>query len=197
MKNNAKKYFDSVAENYEKDMSKFFFKHLKQTEKKYVLKLLNVKKNEEILDAGCGTGFYSRPIVFLGGKVLGIDVSQKMVKMARKAGIKAKVVDLHEFSLNQKFDKILCVGVLEFCKSPEVVIKILTKHLKQNGILVILFPKISISTLFYKLYHQFHKIKIRLFAEDEIRQILLSNNLKIVKIVDATPLSCIIKAKKL
>jgi len=91
----------------------------------------------------------------------------------------------------------LCAGVLEFCKNPDTVIEVLARHLKPRGILVILFPNFSVLSLFYKLYHETHKIKIKLFTEHQMKKKLLSNKFKIVKIIHATSFSCIIKAQKL
>lgn len=193
---NVRKYFDKVAYNYERLLSQPLLHRLKEKEKCCILKFLDIKKRDKVLDAGCGIGFYSKIINSLGGESLGIDISPKMVKVAKKNGIKALVVDLHSFALKQKFDKILCIGVLEFCQKPEVVIKNLNNHLKKGGDFIILFPKKSFPDYLYKLYHQFHGIKIRLFEVNEMKRMLLSNGLQIIEMKNPTSLSCVINSKK-
>ena len=42
----------------------------------------NFLKDLEILDIGCGGGLISEPMARLGGKVTGIDASQKNIKVA-------------------------------------------------------------------------------------------------------------------
>ena len=99
MKNPVERYYDSVAGNYDKNMSKFLIAHFKEAEKKQVLKLLNARKNEMILDAGCGTGFYSKEIDFQGANVYATDISKKMVKMINQKRIKTEHSDLHKLNL--------------------------------------------------------------------------------------------------
>jgi len=60
--------------------------------------IMNVKKNSEILDVGCGNGSESILCGILGGKVLGIDISKERIKIAKKR------VGCYENKLNRKID---------------------------------------------------------------------------------------------
>ena len=51
--------------------------HFKTKDKKYPL------RNLDILDIGCGGGLLSEPMSRLGAKVVGIDASEKNIKVAK------------------------------------------------------------------------------------------------------------------
>ena len=49
-----------------------------------VIRILDVKKGEKVLDLGCGPGFFSATFAKLGAKVIGVDVSKAMIDVARE-----------------------------------------------------------------------------------------------------------------
>lgn len=49
-----------------------------------IMKLLNVKKDQNILDVGCGQGVLRQHITNLGGNYYGVDISENMIKSAIK-----------------------------------------------------------------------------------------------------------------
>ena len=48
------------------------------------IQMLDVQPGEVVLEIGCGTGHAMVGFAGKGGKVLGIDISEKMLKMARR-----------------------------------------------------------------------------------------------------------------
>ncbi len=57
-----------------------------------VVDLLDPKSGERVLDLGCGDGTLALEIERRGAKVLGVDLSKKMVQKAKESGIEAMVV---------------------------------------------------------------------------------------------------------
>ena len=49
-----------------------------------LLRLMEIKMGEQILDVGCGTGFFSKEFVKAGGQVIGIDVGRELIAIAKK-----------------------------------------------------------------------------------------------------------------
>jgi ubiquinone/menaquinone biosynthesis C-methylase UbiE len=49
-----------------------------------LLRLLEIKRGETILDLACGQGFFSRAFKSAGAKVIGVDVSQELIDLAKK-----------------------------------------------------------------------------------------------------------------
>lgn len=81
--------------------------------------LLNPRKGEKILDAGCGAGFMSRIYAQQGAEVIGCDRAGEMLNQAKreeektKLGIKFVQGDITELPFeNEKFDAVSCVAVL-------------------------------------------------------------------------------------
>ncbi len=165
-------FFNTKAENYAVSRATGILRHHIEKEKNCVLGLLDIKKGEQILDAGCGDGYYSVLIKKAGATPFGIDISEKMISSLGKYGISGKVADLENFNLDVKFDKVLCAGSLEFLNSPEAALVNFNKHLKDGGSVVILYPKKSLGGFLYKLYHKTHGINIKLFSHSEIVKLL-------------------------
>jgi len=109
--------------------------------------LLNPKKYQRILDAGCGAGFIARRLAKAGAEVYGCDRNQAMLQKAieeelrKPRGITYNLTDISKalpYSSNF-FDGVACVAVLihdspEECKQFFCEAK---RTLKDNGKLVI------------------------------------------------------------
>jgi 2-polyprenyl-3-methyl-5-hydroxy-6-metoxy-1,4-benzoquinol methylase len=168
----------------------------RRKERKSVLRMLSPKSGDLILDAGCGSGFYSIPMKELGANVLGIDVSAGMAAAARACGVDAIAADLASMSLRAKFDKILCAGVLEFCEDPMGIVENLCSHLKEDGHLVLLAPKRSPLGILYKLYHLSHGLKVNLFSMEDVENIIEEAGLKAISKEEPTWMSLVLKCAK-
>lgn len=113
--------FDNEAEIYDNWYSTPLGKFVDEVETKVVMELLHPQPGEKILDVGCGTGNYSIKIGLKGLKIIGVDCSESMLKIARA---KAKKLNLDiEFILadamnlpfkDNFFDACLSVAVVEF-----------------------------------------------------------------------------------
>ncbi|MBI4281536.1 class I SAM-dependent methyltransferase [Candidatus Uhrbacteria bacterium] len=49
-----------------------------------IVRLLNPKKGETILDVGCGQGFFAREFAKMGANVIGVDVAPELIALAKK-----------------------------------------------------------------------------------------------------------------
>ena len=47
-----------------------------------LLRLMEIKKDERILDLACGQGFFSRAFASAGAEVIGVDISKELIKIA-------------------------------------------------------------------------------------------------------------------
>jgi len=187
-------YFDKIAGKYAELTSRGILGAMRKREKECVMQMLSPQLGETVLDAGCGSGFYSILIKERGAEVLGVDISPKMVEAAIKSGIKAEVHDLQSLNLGRKFNKIVCAGVLEFCEEPQRVIENLKNHLNEHGFIVILIPSFSLGGLAYKLYHLSHGVHVTLFSLRRIENLLNKSGLKIVAMENPAPFTYVLKA---
>jgi ubiquinone/menaquinone biosynthesis C-methylase UbiE len=106
-----------------------------------MLELIGDVKGKRVLDAGCGFGYYSILLAKSGATVTGIDISERMIELAknnaREASIKCQffVCDMQNLSMFAKntFDMVVSsvvVGDLDF---PEKAFSEVYRVLKHNG----------------------------------------------------------------
>ena len=96
-----------------------------------------------VLDIGCGGGLLSEPMARLGAKVVGIDASDRNIKVAKyhlkKSKLKIKYLNASPESLktSEKFDIILNMEIVEHVENVNFFIKQSSKFLKKSGIMFI------------------------------------------------------------
>lgn len=111
-------------------------------ERPATLSLLPPVKDKQVLDAGCGPGVYSEWLVKHGATVLAIDVSPKMVELARKRlGNKVEIrqADLGkplDFLEDKTFDIVLSPLVLDYVKDWHSLFTEFARILKRAGLFI-------------------------------------------------------------
>ena len=97
----------------------------------------------KILDIGCGGGLVCEPLSRLGAEVTGIDASSKNIEVAKihakKSGLKIKYFNTspEKKEVNEKFDVILNLEVVEHVENLDLFLKSSSDLLKKNGIMFI------------------------------------------------------------
>ena len=103
----------------------------------------NPLKNIKILDVGCGGGLLSEPMCRLGATVTGIDASDKNINVAKihsqKDNLKINYFcsSPEKFKINDKFDVILNMEIVEHVKDVNLFLRSCNKLLKKNGIMFV------------------------------------------------------------
>ena len=117
--------------------------------KNHIVKEFNIKNkkkpflNLEILDLGCGGGLLTEPMHRLGGKLTGIDASEKNINIAKthakKNNFKINYICSSPEKLNNKikYDVILNMEVVEHVNDLNFFIKESSNLLKKNGIMFV------------------------------------------------------------
>ena len=103
-----------------------------------LLKLMDVKKDENILDLACGQGFFAREFTKLGAKVFGVDISNELIKIAKEREPKninytVSKADNLSFIKDSSLDKVSIVLALQNIDNLSGVIKECNRVLKING----------------------------------------------------------------
>ena len=97
----------------------------------------------KVLDIGCGGGLLSEPMKRLGAEVVGIDASEKNIKVAKlhakKNGLNIKYycTSPENFVTNTKFDVILNMEIVEHVEDIDFFLKSCAKLLKKGGIMFV------------------------------------------------------------
>jgi len=109
---------------------------------KGVLRLLNLRSEDSLLDLACGQGVLARRLPRVK-KYLGLDLSKELIKEAkernREINFDFMVCDLSKLlrEREEKFDKAAIVLALQNIRQAENVIKNAANYLKNGGQLVI------------------------------------------------------------
>ncbi|MFC6322227.1 class I SAM-dependent methyltransferase [Companilactobacillus baiquanensis] len=102
-------------------------------------KLLPDFTDKKVLDLGCGYGWHDRYAVENGAsKVIGIDLSEKMLTVAREKTSSKKIEyiqdDISKIDFKEdQFDIVLSSLALHYVESFDDLVKKISKYLKSNG----------------------------------------------------------------
>lgn len=103
-----------------------------------LLRLMDIKKGETVLDLACGQGFFSREIAKEGASVIGVDISGELIKLARERvslGIRFEIspADNLPFIQNNSVDTIVVVLAIQNIENIDGVFRECNRVLKQGG----------------------------------------------------------------
>ena len=139
--------FNPVRLDY---IKKSILKKLKKGDDTYL-------KNVRILDIGCGGGLLCEPLTRLGAKVVGIDASNKNIKIAKihakKSGLKINYycTTPENFNYKEKFDVVLNMEIVEHVEDVNLFLKESSKFLKKNGIMFIATLNKTLKSYFFAI----------------------------------------------
>lgn len=102
-----------------------------------LLRLLEIKKGEIILDLACGSGFFSREFTKFGAKVIGAEISKELIAAAKE---NAKGIEYHvasadnlNFLSNASVDKITIILSIQNIDNVAGVFKECARVLRPQG----------------------------------------------------------------
>lgn len=111
-----------------------------------VIKVLIEDKKLQILDFGCGVGTIDFYMASKGNNVVGIDISNKAIQIAKENSKLFGLENRTDFFTSiekleaKKFDLIICIEVLEHISDDRKTLNLLAKYLKNDGILILSSP---------------------------------------------------------
>ena len=171
----VRRYFDRQAREYSERSAGGIWRWLRAREARAVLGLLQPRPDEEILDAGSGSGYYTGLVASSGARVTALDFSASMLSALRQTmHIDIIEGDLASTALIPKFDKVLCAGALEFVPDPAAAVANLACALKPDGPgeMVLLVPADTLGGRIYRRFHRSHGITVNLFNQDRLADLL-------------------------
>ena len=94
------------------------------------------KKNDKILDYGCGRGRISKILSENGFRVVGVDLSKKSIEAAKNQridGLEIEFIESEKFNKRAKYDGIVCSSVIEFVEDYQKLLKNFYEMLNDDG----------------------------------------------------------------
>jgi ubiquinone/menaquinone biosynthesis C-methylase UbiE len=134
--------FDDWPERYDRWFDTPVGKTVLRYELELVLDLLRPVRGEKLLDAGSGTGIFTREILLRGAEVVGLDISWAMLRWAKA---KSEFLSHREVAADMAFlpfaddlfDKTVSVTALEFIGNAKRAIAELFRVTRPGGCIVV------------------------------------------------------------
>ena len=128
----AQTFFDAFADEYDEKMKQLSVRVIPE-----MMPLIKTNKEKILLDLGCGTGGIGRELKGQFKKIVGVDISSKMIQKARqtKAYHQLKTQDILTFLKNatEKYDYILSADVFCYIQDLSDIFKEVRACLNQTG----------------------------------------------------------------
>ncbi|MBW4622017.1 MAG: class I SAM-dependent methyltransferase [Cyanosarcina radialis HA8281-LM2] len=143
----VKEFWDRVAEDWEIQVGDDGDNNRLLNSDPVLWQFLGDVRGFRVLDAGCGTGYLTRKLVQNDALVTGVDISPKMLEIARRKSIEAGLnIEYHVDSCSQlkscrdaSYDTIVSNYVLMDIPDLEATIKSFNRVLKPKGTAVLVF----------------------------------------------------------
>ncbi len=132
--------YDEWASGYDEDLASWSYRA-----PQVVAETVTTRHPEagSVLDVGCGTGLVGRALRAreFTGQIVGLDVSQASLEIARRFGVydSVELADLQQpLSVeDDSFDAVVCVGVMTYLPEVEVVWRELARVVRPGGLVVV------------------------------------------------------------
>jgi ubiquinone/menaquinone biosynthesis C-methylase UbiE len=137
-----KAIFDEWPEKYDQWFTTPIGSLVRKYESELILNFLNPAPGEMILDAGCGTGVFTRDIITSGSQVIGLDISFPMLRRAREksGGVRFHPIwgDISTLPFREEsFDKVVSITALEFISEAKSAVAELFRVARRGGVVVV------------------------------------------------------------
>ena len=188
-RNQMEKFWDRTANSYDKEEKKDKQTYLSIIEKtrKYL------KVSDVVLDYGCGTGLISNEIAGNVKMVHAIDISSKMIEIAKNKAIGRKIQNI-DYAYSTLFDDrykkssfnvILAFYVLHLLDDSQMVIQRMNELLKPGGLIISVTPCMGEKPILNSIFSIFSKLgiipKIISFKFSDLEHLLTNENLEIIE----------------
>ena len=117
------KFWNFLAKNYDDEVGE----QTTEITKKYLT------KNDTVLDYGCARGAYTLALAGEVKEIRGIDISPKMIELAREKSQDISFGKATIFEIDEKYDVVLAFNLQHLLEDAELVIQKIDEILKPGG----------------------------------------------------------------
>ena len=148
-----------------------------------------IDSQSTVLDVACGTGEFERLLLDKNPmqRIIGVDISEKMLDIAREKYRVYSNVEFHQTSANSipfashSFDVAVCANSFHYFEKPLVALSEIKRVVKPNGKLIILdwskdFLVCRICDWILQIFDPAHQ---QCYTQEELHQLLISADFKI------------------
>ncbi|MBW1675314.1 MAG: tetratricopeptide repeat protein [Deltaproteobacteria bacterium] len=167
----VRRIFDGCAGTFER----ILVKSLEYKTPELLFDLVRPYLTEEmnVLDLGCGTGLGSQLYRPFAKRLIGVDVSSKMLEKAAEKKIydRLKVFDiLQDWEFPQKFDLIYSSDVFVYFGNLDPIIRSASSYLVYGGIIAFSVERLEDNSMEYRLFPSGRYAHSRTYIQDCLRR---------------------------
>ena len=160
----------------------WLWKTIRNKEKTLFCELVKDLKKEVCLDLGAGSCEYSKILLQMGiKKSVCIDFSSSLMSEETDSRIEKVITDVETYETNEKYDLILCMGILEFLDQPENFLIRVGTFLKPEGKIILLLPLSGIWSLGYGFLYLLRGVPIHLLTLKKADHLLTQKGFQLNK----------------
>jgi SAM-dependent methyltransferase len=157
-------YFSAVAGRYQQASTHALWRRVREREARAVFALLGPIAGEEVLELGCGAGYYTRLLLERGARhVVAVDLSARMLAELPTGPVTPLCGDAATLDPGRRFGVLLSAGMLEFVPDPLAVLRNAARYAAPGAALTILAPTDTLLGRGYRRFHRRHGMEITLF----------------------------------
>ena len=137
--NEVRRTYDRIAVRYDTKRRSEKIIYNEYNEMPATLSLLRKIKGKKILDLGCGTGIYAKILKRRGAVVSGIDISPKMIELAKQnvKGVDFRVGTAYNLPYKSgTFDIVVASLVVHYFTNMNRAFREIKRVLKRNGVFI-------------------------------------------------------------
>jgi 2-polyprenyl-3-methyl-5-hydroxy-6-metoxy-1,4-benzoquinol methylase len=162
--------------------------------------------NHDVLDIGCGEGFFAAELAQSGNRITGIDdrvtPAKPVFERYFAADLDGGIAPVIEQLEGRRFDRVLLLDVLEHLKRPEQILEQCHAAVKREGLVVVSLPNVAnITTRLMLLSGRFEyqqrgildKTHLRFYTRKTAGRLLEENGYEIVEqLVTVIPIELVL-----
>jgi SAM-dependent methyltransferase len=174
-------YFNRRAADYQTASTRGLWLWLRSRESRAVLALAGHVDGAEVLELGCGAGFYTRALLAGGAlHIWAVDRAAQMLRGLPRDGVTPVLGDAATVALGRTFVLIVAAGIFEFAV-PARVLANAAAHAAPGCVLVVLYSVPTLAGRAFRAFHAGHGIDARLYTRAEFDDAALANGWMIEK----------------
>lgn len=186
----VKNYFDKVASGYQTASKGGLWSRVRDQERHALMGMLGSVASRDVLELGCGAGFYTRQLLAAGARhVWAVDLSAPMLRELPRQSVTSIQGDAAAIDAGRTFDLMLSAGMLEFVPDPVAVLRNAARHAAPGAVFAILHPTGGLLGQAYRWFHRRNGMEIKLFDAAAIAGMAAESGWMVAASANAGPYS--------